>query len=55
MKFDAETLRALSRLDNLSFLRVNEFDVKDVPRSDAILDELRRSMPNTRILVADGD
>lgn len=55
MKFDAETLRALSRLDNLSLLRLSEFDVKDVPQSDVLLDELRRSMPNTRILVADGD
>jgi len=51
--FDAESLRALASLSNVDFIRLRDSDVKKVSSADAILDDLRKALPKTRILVID--
>ena len=49
--FDEESLRALASLSNVDFIRLHESDVKKVSGGDAILEELRNTLPKARILV----
>jgi hypothetical protein len=51
MDFDTNSLKAVARLDKLTFIRLVEEDVKKVPDSEAILNSIREVLPKTEVLV----